>query len=249
LLSKGAQLKNLWPFSFYFWQFAGGAFVAPFLVLYFQSLGFSGPQIGLLSGLSPLLTLVCAPVWIALADATRRHHLVLTLTLLAAGLIEFAFPYLRAFVPVLFANLLFCLFYAPVTPLADSAAMRYLAESPQKYGRLRLGGTLGFALAGPVAGLLVQSYGLRAAFWGCAGLFLLAVVASQKLRAPVAPASARPSTQVRISASDISRALMTNPRWLLFLVGAFAGGMGLAVSNNYLFSFLKGLGEIGRAHV
>lgn len=168
----------------------------------------------------------------------------MTLTLLAAGLIEFAFPYLPAFVPVLSANLLFCLFYAPVTPLADSAAMRFLAQSPQMYGRLRLGGTLGFALAGPVAGLLVQSYGLRAAFWGCAGLFLLAVAASQKLRTPVAPASVQPSMQSRISASDVSRALMTNSRWLLFLVGAFAGGMGLPASNTYLFSFLKGLGAV-----
>ncbi len=237
-------MKNLWPFSFYFWHFAGVAFTAPFLVLYFQSLGFSGPQIGLLAGLSPLVTLFCAPWWVAVADATRRHRLVLTLTLLAAALVEVFFPFLRAFWPVLLANALFCLFYAPVISLADSAAMRLLAKSRQMYGRLRLGGTLGFALAAPVAGLLVQSYGLRAAFWGCAGLFFLAVLTSQKFQAPAEVVSAQASAQSQISLTEGGRALMANPRWLLFMVGTFAGGMALAATNNYLFPYLKGLGAI-----
>jgi PPP family 3-phenylpropionic acid transporter len=112
------------------------------------------------------------------------------------------------------------------------------------YGRLRLGGTLGFALAAPLAGRLVQSYGLRAAFWGCAALFFLAVLASQKLQTPVRAASTHTSAPGPISLRDGGRALMTNPRWLLFLVGAFAGGMALAASNNYLFPYLKGLGAV-----
>jgi len=237
-------VKHVWPFGFYFWQFAGVAFLGPFLVLYYQSLGFSGPQIGLLAAISPLLTLICAPLWVALADATRRHRLVLTLTLLAAGLIELIFPYLRAFVAVLVANVLFCFFYAPVTSLADSAAMQSLAESRKMYGRLRLGGTLGFALAAPVAGSLVQSYGLRAAFWGCAALFFLAVVAGRKFASPAGLASAQFLAQGRRSVGDGTRALMTNPRWLLFLVGAFAGGMAMAATSNYLFPYLKGLGAV-----
>ena len=237
-------MKNLWPFSFYFWQFAGVAFLAPFLVLYFQALGFNGPQIGLLIGLSPLLMLLCAPLWVALADASRRQYLILTLTLLAASLIEFVFPYLRAFLLVLAVNALFCVFYAPVTSLAYSAAMRLLAGSRAMYGRLRLGGTLGYALAAPVAGHLVQSYGLRAAFWGCAGLFFLAAVASQKLRTPAGPASAQAAAQGQRSVGDGIRALMTNPRWLLFLAAAFAGGMAMAATNNYLFPYLKGLGAV-----
>jgi len=119
-----------------------------------------------------------------------------------------------------------------------------LAESRKMYGRLRLGGTLGFALAAPVAGSLVQSYGLRAAFWGCAGLFFLAVVAAQKFTPPVRGASAQSLAQDRRSVSDGTRALMTNPRWLLFLVGAFVGGVAMAATNNYLFPYLKGLGAV-----
>jgi PPP family 3-phenylpropionic acid transporter len=36
--------------------------------------------------------------------------------------------------------------------------------------------------------------------------------------------------------------LLTNSRWVLFLVVAFADGLGLAAFNNYLFSYMKELG-------
>ena len=46
-------MKGLWPFTFYILMFAGVAFLAPFLVLYYQSLGFRGAEIGLLTGITP----------------------------------------------------------------------------------------------------------------------------------------------------------------------------------------------------
>jgi PPP family 3-phenylpropionic acid transporter len=38
------------------------------------------------------------------------------------------------------------------------------------------------------------------------------------------------------------RALLTNPRWLLFLMAAFAGGLAISSNINYFFSYLKELG-------
>ncbi|MCJ7549478.1 MAG: MFS transporter, partial [Anaerolineae bacterium] len=62
--------------AFYTFYFAAGAFFSPFLVLYFSELGLDGRQIGVLRGIAPLITVVAAPLWSALADATRRHKLV-----------------------------------------------------------------------------------------------------------------------------------------------------------------------------
>lgn len=46
-------MKGLWPFIFYASLFAAVAFLAPFLVLYYQSVGFTGAQIGTVDGHHP----------------------------------------------------------------------------------------------------------------------------------------------------------------------------------------------------
>ena len=45
-------MRKATPFTFYFLYFAATAALIPFIVLYYQQLGFSGGQIGLLSALS-----------------------------------------------------------------------------------------------------------------------------------------------------------------------------------------------------
>jgi hypothetical protein len=96
------------------------------------------------------------------------------------------------------------------------------------YGRVRLGGTIGYGVTGPIAGLLIQNHGLRWAFWGYAFLNLLGFVYD--------PSEPEHATRGRV------RSLLANPRWPLFLAVAFAGGAGLAAVNNYLFSYMEGLG-------
>jgi PPP family 3-phenylpropionic acid transporter len=227
-------MKPVWPFTFNFLIFAGFAFAAPFLVLYYQSVGFSGAEIGLLTGVTPLVTLVAAPFWTGLADAKRRHRLILSVALVVATAVIFVFPFFNTFAPIFLIAILFSAFFAPVTSFADSATMFMLADRKDMYGRVRLGGTLGFGVAGSLAGVIVQSLGLNFAFWGCALLLLLAMFAGQKLTHNTVGASASTAQGVRT--------LLSNRRWLLFMTLAFAGGLAIAATNTYLFPFLRELG-------
>ena len=227
-------MKGLWPFVFYISLFAAIAFLAPFLVLYYQNLGFSGAQIGLLTGITPLITLFGAPLWTNLADITRRHRLLMSLAILGGAVTIAAFPFFTSFAPVLVMALLYTACSAPVSAFADSATLFMLADKKELYGRMRLGGTLGFGAVVTFAGTLVQNYGLRFAFWGGAVFLLLALVISQKLiHSPARASAAKPGSM---------RALLTNRRWNLFLTAAFAGGLAMASNINYLFSYLKELG-------
>ena len=228
------HLRKSWPFTFYFLFFAGVAFVAPFVVLYYQSLGFTGTQIGLLAGLTPLVTLLGTLLWTGLADATRRHRLIMSLAMLVGVAALSLFPFLIAFAPVLLVSIVLNLFFAPVSSFADSATLFMLADEKEMYGRVRLGGTFGFGLAAPIAGWLVQDYGLKLAFWGAATLMFLAFVVSPKLIYRQSKAGASTGAGVLT--------LLTNRRWVFFLAVAFAGGLTLAVTNNYLFPFMKELG-------
>ncbi len=227
-------MRMVWPFSVNVLLFASGACVFPFIVLYYQSLGFSGTQIGLITGLTPLITLVSAPLWTNLADVTRRHRLLMSGLLLAAALAVMAFPLFTTFLPVIGVAMLYSAFFAPIVSFADNATMATLGGQKALYGRVRLGGTFGFGIAALAAGYLVENYGLRMTFWTGSAMLLLAMLASQ----PLIHRSAK-AAEVKVGrVTD----LLTDRRWVPFLMIAFAAGLAVAVSNTYLFSFMEELG-------
>ena len=231
-------MNRAWPFSLNFLIFAAVAFIAPFLVLYYQSLGFNGTQIGILAGLTPLVTMVSAPFWTGLADQTRRHRLIMSATLGLSIVILIALPGFSAFVPILLLIVLFNAFYAPVSSFTDSATMVMLGDKKELYGRIRLGGTFGFGIAATIAGVYVQNYGIRYAFWGGALLLFLALLVSQKL------VFSQAHTGVAIKQG--LRTLLVDRRWILFLTLALVGGFALAANNSYFLPYMK---ELGTAEV
>ncbi|HWQ84436.1 MAG TPA: major facilitator superfamily domain-containing protein 6 [Anaerolineales bacterium] len=204
------------------------------LTLFYQSQGFSGTQIGLLSGITPLVTMLFAPFWTGLADATGRHRLILSLTLLGAAAAISIFASFTSFTAILLLAVLYAAFTAPANAFADSATMLMLKDKKEKYGQVRVGGTLGFGISALLAGVLVESFGLKLAFWGCAILLLSSLAVSQKLVHNPHRASQQAGADFRL--------LLRNPRWLLFLAMAFAGGIAIAGNNTYFFPYLKELG-------
>ena len=227
-------MSKLLPFAANVLYFAALACVLPFLILYYERLGFSGPQVGLLIGLSPLVTLVGAPLWTNLADATRRHRLVVSGIIVTSAACLAALPFLRSFWPVLLVVIVLSACLVPVTSFFDSATMFMLAGQQELYGRVRLGGTFGYGVMGYVAGLLIQAYDLRLAFWSAAALLLLTLVLAQTLRY----GSLKPDPTQRGSV----RTLLADRRWLPFLALAFGGGLSTLISTNYLFAYMKDLG-------
>jgi MFS transporter, PPP family, 3-phenylpropionic acid transporter len=225
-------VKKIWPFTFYFLFFAALTSLMPFLVLFYQTLEFSGAQIGLLTGIPPLVTLVAAPFWTSLADSKHWHKWIMGLGILVAVVTMFLLQSLTAFVLVFTLIILFNTFMSPVPALADSATMNMLGEERAMYGRIRLGGTIGWGIFAPIAGVLVQKYGLQAAFWSFSGIMLVNFFVSQKFVH---------GSQEKAGSNQI-RALLTNRRWIYFLFISFLGGVGSFSAAAYLFPYMAELG-------
>jgi PPP family 3-phenylpropionic acid transporter len=231
-------MKNralLWPFSFYFLFYAGVATFGPYRVLYYQSLSFTGAQIGLLVGITPLITLVSVPFVTGLADRTNRHGLLMSLSLLVVVLGLVLLPTLKTFMLLFGVAILFSVFFSPIMPLSNSATMFMLGDRRELYGRIRLGGTIGFGIVATVAGSLAENSGLKIAFWSAAGFFFIAFVVSQKL-VHGGEESGKSVDRGRITD------LMRNPHFLLFLFIGLSGGISFATINSYLFPYMKELG-------
>ncbi|MCB8976505.1 MAG: MFS transporter [Ardenticatenaceae bacterium] len=230
---KNKQL--IWPFGFYFLIFGGLAAYRPYLVLYYQSLSFSGAQIGLLTGIAPLLTLVSLPLISSAADRTNRHKGIMSLALLVMVGVLIFYPQLNSFLLLLSMAVLTAVAYSPILSLANNATMFMLGERKELYGRIRLGGTIGFSVIAALAGLLVEQYGLKIAFWSAAVLFFIAFGVNQQLTHSEA-------TDEEPAAKGRASELLKKPHFLLFLLISFSGGISFATLNAYLFPYMKTLG-------
>ncbi len=227
-------MKKIWPFSFYFLYFAALSSFFPFIVLFYQELKFTGTEIGLLTGIPPLITLFAAPFWTNIADARRRHRVIMSLGIGVAIVAVLIMQSLTSFLVIFIVVILYNFFFSPVASLADSATMSMLGEDRAMYGRIRLGGTIGWGVIAPIAGLLVDNYGLRIAFWTFSAFMLVNFFVVQNV--------VHDSTEHEQSNNGGIRYFLTSRRWLLFLFSAFLGGLGSLSVSSYLFPYMAEMG-------
>ena len=221
-----------WAPPFYFMYYAAAAALVPFLIVYYQDLGLTGTQIGFLASIPPLVSLFSAPFWGALADMTQQYKLSLLIAMSGAILLALAMSIFTTFAWLIPVVIMFAFFSSPIMPLVDTTTMSLLEGEKKHYGRIRLWGAIGWGIAAPVVGWLIKAGSIAWAFRSYA--VIMAIGLLNTLRIPV-------SGRIRGAFREGAQILLTNPRWLVFLVVAFSGGMALSMISNFLFIFLRSL--------
>lgn len=217
--------------SLYFLYYAAMASLGPFLIIYYDGLGFSGRQIGVLAAIPPLLSLVVVPLWGAVADISQQ---VKNLILLAmAGAIAFVYFFSKAtlFVAILPLVTAYAFFNTPIMPLLDSSTMAWLGPRRNLYGRIRLWGALGWGVSAPLIGWLIEQNGLQWAFYGYIILMTCGLVIA--LGVPMQGSPAGQPFWLGL------RTLVRKQQWLLFLIVVFVSGMCMAMLSNFLFIYME----------
>lgn len=218
--------------AIYFFIFAAIASLFPFLVIHYQELGLSGTQIGILAALNPLVNVLTVPLWGALADATQRYKQLLLVMMVGCLVAVFLLSQATQFFWLLIIIALFAFFGGSVMPLIDSSVMARL-EQKDRYGKLRLWGTIGFGVISPFVGYITERAGLEWAFYFY--LIFFAVTTALVVFFPISRAPIR---------KPLGTGLLEfkNKTWLMFLLTIFIGGFGLAVTGNYWLLHFKDLG-------
>ena len=232
--SAKAGRSMLAPKAYYFCFFAAMASLLPYLVLYYRQAGLSGSQIGMLAAIGPVVTLVSAPLWGGLADATQRHKTLLLTAIGAAMVAILALARLQSMSGLLLIVAAFGFFTAPIMPLVDNSVLALLGARKGQYGRQRLWGAVGWGIAGAASGYLIKGAGLQVAFAGFTlfmGAGFLVVLF------------------MRIEPSRIGgdfwagiRRLAGSREWAVFLLTVLIAGMASGITNSFLFLHLSDMG-------
>lgn len=185
-------------------------------------------------GATPLVNLVSAPFFTNLADARGWHRPILAICILMSVVFLALLPFVSSFELILLVIIGLYIFFAPIVPLVDSATMFMLGDEKEMYGRVRLGGTFGWATCATIAGAVAENYGLKIAFWTGAIVLFFAFLMSGQLNFQ----SAKRKVEEKSSVFE----LLNNLLWLRFLLIALLGGVALAVSNNLFFTYLEEIG-------
>jgi PPP family 3-phenylpropionic acid transporter len=224
----------LFPSIYYFLFFGAISILFPFLALFYQSQGLTGAQIGLLVAIFPLISLFGAPLWTGTADASHRHRLAALLSILGMVTIAFLLPGVTSFGGLLLMVSLFAFFNAPIVSLVDSAVLALLGDHRERYGRIRLWGTIGYGILAPIGSSLIGRLGLKWAFWGCAILMLGSLLVMTRI--PFRQGQSNGSFRGGI------RKLFADQSWMLFLAMVLIAGIGMAAISSYLFVYMQSLG-------
>lgn len=140
--------------SFYFFYFCVVGALIPYWGLYLQSLGYSAKDIGIISAII-LATRILAPnFWGWLADRTQQR-----LRIIRVGSFIACISFSGVFVGEKFFWLVavissYSFFWHAVLPQFEVITLTYLDKNHQKYGLIRLWGSLGFMVAVVLLGLI-----------------------------------------------------------------------------------------------
>lgn len=174
-----------WDLSaYYFFTFGGMGALLPFLPLLLAGRGLSATEVAWVMLLGPAANLVAPPLWGWLADTFSVRLGLMRAAGVGCAAAALGFIEVSTFGLSLLVMGLFSLFRAPIIPLADAAAHASLGPRAHDFARIRLWGSLGFALLAYGVGKLDGSNNPTAMLGLTAAAYALSSLSTARLRAP-----------------------------------------------------------------
>lgn len=195
-----------WRLSgFYLFYFAVLGVLVPYWSVYLESIGFGAQYIGVLVAI-PLVTKIVAPnVWGWLADSVVGGRVLVPVAAALALLIFCTLFWVTSFAWLALAMVGFSFFWNATLPSMEATTLNFLGDRWQRYGMVRLWGSVGFIVLVWSMGWIIDARGpsvVPAAICAClAGVWL--AVLTLPTRAPVSPgreSSAHPVLELRVMA-------------------------------------------------
>ena len=221
----------------YFMYCASLAAWQPLLAVYFDEVGISGLQIGIIMSISPIMVFFIQPMWGVVADRWgRQRTLLLTMFLCSFAILGYAFN--GGFWFFLVWTIILSFVTNPVGTLLDSIILDYVKEKQDSsYGRFRMWGAIGWMIAAPAVGAIITGRNIVLIFPISMVVMLLGWAAGFV---------GREKDSVEVEAKESSWAnlsdVLRNQRLIIFLVISFLYGVCTSPIWSFYGVYLKDIG-------
>ncbi|MDO9273521.1 MAG: MFS transporter [Rugosibacter sp.] len=210
--------------AWYFWYFAFVGVFQPYFSLYLQSLAMSAGRIAVLMSLGQMIRLVAPMFWGWLADHTGQRVKIVVMSL-GAALVSFSAIFLtRDFLGLLLSLTILHFFWSASLPLVEALTLAHLTDHPERYGRIRLWGSVGFIFAVLGMGWLLDIVPITLLLWVSWALLLGTVFSALLLKEAVSGA---------IHTASSLRMVLSQPKVVFLLVA----GLFMIAAHGALYVF------------
>ena len=221
----------------YFMYCASLAAWQPLLAVYFNEVGISGLQIGIIMSIAPIMVFLVQPMWGVVADRWGRHRTLLFAMFLASFAI-LGYVWNGGFWFFLFWTVIVAFATNPIGTLLDSIILDYVKEKQDSsYGRFRMFGAIGWMISAPIVGSIITGRSITLIFPISMAVMLLGWLTGF-LR--------RDKSKVKVAIEEASwenlSQVLRNWRLIIFLAIAFFYGIGTAPIWSFYGVYLRDIG-------
>ncbi len=151
-------MSNNYPYwrlsSFYFFYFCVVGALIPFWPVYLHALGYSSADVGIITSIILATRIIAPNFWGFLADKTQARLSIIRLGSFLAVLFFSLILYRQDYTWLLLSIICYTFFWHAVLPQFEVITLAYLDKQYQRYGQIRLWGSIGFIAAVLGLGLL-----------------------------------------------------------------------------------------------
>ena len=136
--------------------YVGVAAYAPYLQLYYGSVGITVAGVGALSAFSSLIALVSAPIWGAISDRNPESRFLIPLASMIAAFGGLSVGTVGGSPLIVPSVACFSMGLAGTGPMMDVLVLHMTSADRSRYASVRVFGSLGFIVATPLIGFAIH---------------------------------------------------------------------------------------------
>lgn len=222
--------------ALYFAAFGALGCFFPFLTYYFQEKGLSYTEIGIAYAIFSITGVVTQPIWGFITDKYLNKRITIIITMILSSIVVYNFTLAKSFYYVLFSIIVFLIFQSSIIPVTDAYTYEIIEDNQDiQYGRIRLMGSVGYAVMALLGGIIIKSLGINSGFFIYSFIILIGAVQVYKIDFQ------GNSSKNKVTLTDVT-SLLKDRRFLLLMIAILINNISFGSNNSYISLLIQATG-------